>query len=147
MSLKIEERNRKAREKYLNNDEYKALKKKRAKELYYRKQSREIPEENERWLGDFPRGRSQIGYIYIITNPAYPEYLKIGKTVNLGMRLSTYNTGSPFRDYKYEFVLETKYSLEVENHFNEKYNSNNEWCELTVEEATKEITEFLNNRA
>lgn len=39
---------------------------------------------------------------YVITNPAWPEWVKIGMTTKSEMktRLSTYMTGSPFRDYE-----------------------------------------------
>lgn len=39
---------------------------------------------------------------YVITNAAWPEWVKIGFTSKSEMktRLSTYQTGSPFRDYE-----------------------------------------------
>lgn len=38
---------------------------------------------------------------YVIVNQAWPEWVKIGMTTKSEMktRLSTYQTGSPFRDY------------------------------------------------
>lgn len=41
------------------------------------------------------------GYIYIIINKAWKGYYKIGQTLNLTKRLSSYQTASPMRDYKY----------------------------------------------
>jgi len=41
------------------------------------------------------------GYIYVITNPAWIGFYKIGQTINLTKRLSNYQTSSPLRDYKY----------------------------------------------
>lgn len=136
-------RNEKAREKYKNNLEFNILKKKRAKELYYKKLNRELPPENKRSLGDFPRKKSNIGYIYILTNPAYSEYVKIGKSIKLGMRLSTYNTGSPFRDYKYEFVLETNKTSEIESYFNTNFESSNEWYKMSIDEAKQIILNLI----
>lgn len=36
----------------------------------------------------------------MIINPAWPGYCKIGSAISLPQRLSTYQTGSPFRDYE-----------------------------------------------
>ena len=41
-------------------------------------------------------------YVYVISNPAFPEWLKVGKTKDLYKRLINYNTCSPF---EYEYVL------------------------------------------
>jgi len=131
--------NLKAREKYKNDIEYNNLKKQRARQLYYKKLQKDLPLENKNSLGDFPRKKSNIGYIYILTNPAYPEYVKIGKSIKLGMRLSTYNTGSPFRDYKYNFVLETEKTSEIEEYFNSNFSSDNEWYKMSSDDAEKII--------
>lgn len=45
------------------------------------------------------------GYLYIITNPAYPGWVKVGTTGNLKQRLHTYQTGDPFRKYHLEYSL------------------------------------------
>ena len=43
-------------------------------------------------------------YVYIISNPAFDGWLKVGKTTDLDNRLSVYNSGSPF-DYQVEFLI------------------------------------------
>lgn len=53
------------------------------------------------------------GFVYLITNPAWKDHVKIGMTIDLNTRLSVYQTSSPFRDYSisnYEFVLDRKKS-------------------------------------
>jgi hypothetical protein len=45
------------------------------------------------------------GYLYIITNTSFPGWVKVGTTGNLNKRLQTYQTGTPFRNYKLEFSL------------------------------------------
>lgn len=62
------------------------------------------------------------GIIYLISNPAFPNMYKIGITQNLDKRLTQYQTGDPFRQYKvehYKFVedirLEEKKYLEQMN--------------------------------
>jgi hypothetical protein len=44
--------------------------------------------------------RSKRGYVYIMINPAWPDYVKIGGAVDLGDRLMGYHTYSPHRDYE-----------------------------------------------
>lgn len=39
------------------------------------------------------------GYLYLLTNPAWPGYIKIGKALDYKKRVGGYQTGSPFRDY------------------------------------------------
>lgn len=53
------------------------------------------------------------GIVYFIENPAWPGLIKVGMTIDLDKRLSSYQTYSPYRDFKvkhYEFVLNRKYS-------------------------------------
>lgn len=47
------------------------------------------------------------GYVYIITNEAWPEWVKVGMADDPEKRLSGYQTGSPMRDY----VLHTSYAV------------------------------------
>ena len=39
------------------------------------------------------------GWVYIITNEAWPEWLNVGLADDPETRLSNYQTGSPMRDY------------------------------------------------
>lgn len=40
------------------------------------------------------------GFLYVITNPAWKGWSKIGRTTNAVSRHRTYQTASPFRDYR-----------------------------------------------
>lgn len=40
------------------------------------------------------------GQVYIIVNPAFPSWCKIGMAVDAEDRLKQYQTSSPYRDYK-----------------------------------------------
>ena len=40
------------------------------------------------------------GYIYVCKNPAWKEWVKIGKTINLQSRLSSFNVGAPYKDFQ-----------------------------------------------
>lgn len=51
------------------------------------------------------------GIVYIIGNPIFTEHYKIGMTMDINSRLSSYQTSDPFRRYhivKYQFVEDRK---------------------------------------
>ena len=49
--------------------------------------------------------RKKEGYVYIISNPDFPGYYKIGVTRNIKKRLSPYQTASPHRNFKVEYYI------------------------------------------
>lgn len=51
---------------------------------------------------------NQPDIVYVITHPLYPEYSKVGRTVNPKARLAQYNTSDPLRRYAYHTQQETE---------------------------------------
>lgn len=51
--------------------------------------------------------RTSEGEVYAIVNPAFPEWVKVGKAVNADDRCNGYQTSSPFRDYRIVATLST----------------------------------------
>ena len=49
---------------------------------------------------------SAEGEVYIITNKAWPEWVKVGMAVDSQDRLKNYQTSSPFRDYVLLYAYE-----------------------------------------
>ena len=47
------------------------------------------------------------GYVYVITNPAWPEWVKIGMAIDAEDRLNGYQTSSPMRDYELVHAIAT----------------------------------------
>jgi hypothetical protein len=43
------------------------------------------------------------GYVYIVSNPAYEGWIKVGKAIDARDRLKSYQTSSPFRNYILEY--------------------------------------------
>lgn len=39
------------------------------------------------------------GYVYVISNPAWPDWVKVGMAIDAYDRCSSYQTSSPYRDY------------------------------------------------
>ena len=51
------------------------------------------------------------GMVYLIGNPAWPDHLKIGMTVDISSRLASYQTYDPYRLFKvahYDFCLDRR---------------------------------------
>ena len=48
---------------------------------------------------DMTEDGAQEGYVYVITNKAWPEWVKIGRAIDANDRLRSYQTNSPLRDY------------------------------------------------
>ena len=93
------------------------------------------------------------GHVYIITNPAWKDWVKIGMAIDAVDRCNSYNTSSPLRDYKLIYAVQTnnRYKAEKKAHLlaatktTHPWNKhdNGEWFKLTEEQAVeilKEIT-------
>lgn len=80
------------------------------------------------------------GYVYIITNSAWPDWVKIGMAVDAEDRLNSYQTSSPFRDYKIEHVIVTnnRRAAEAEAHKSAAKiakETKGEWFKISIEQA------------
>ncbi|WNA15980.1 hypothetical protein XaC1_337 [Xanthomonas phage XaC1] len=83
---------------------------------------------------------------YVITNAAYPDWVKIGFTSKSEMtsRLRVYQTGSPFRDYEvyHEVLFDDAKLAEKEVHKRLKQmgaTSKNEWFKISKRLASNMI--------
>jgi len=47
------------------------------------------------------------GYVYVITNPAWSDWVKIGMAIDAEDRLNGYQTSSPMRDYELVHAIST----------------------------------------
>jgi len=96
----------------------------------------------------FTRSNSPEGWLYVLTNPKWPDWKKIGITRNLSKRRKSYNTGAPVKKvfYKYEyhrFHANAK-GIERKIHYedmkdNPKRGDSSEWYKLSLDEAKKII--------
>lgn len=91
----------------------------------------------------------QGGYIYVITNPAWNGYYKIGQTVSLTKRLSTYQASNPLRDFSYLTTVEVddmnvseKIILDELRRF---YEVKGEWVVASKAEHIIHLVEGINN--
>lgn len=91
---------------------------------------------------------------YVIINPAWPEYVKIGFTSKSEMktRLSTYQTGTPFRDFEvyHEVQFEDARTAEKEIHkrlkqMNAYREGKTEWFKMPKKLAANIIDSVLDD--
>jgi len=84
------------------------------------------------------------GYIYIIIHPLYPNWIKIGNTVNPEMRLKSYQTGDPTRSYRMYFKEEINNVNYIEDYFKINVISNGyEWFKIKKEKAKNIILKLI----
>ena len=91
---------------------------------------------------------SKEGYVYIITNPAWPDWVKSGMAVDAEDRLNGYQTSSPMRDYKLEYSVKSKDRRKSEKEAHTKAlrkcdDAHGEWFKMSVSEAI-ELLDNLN---
>ena len=80
------------------------------------------------------------GYVYVITNKAWPEWVKIGMAIDAEDRLNGYQTSSPMRDFVLEHSVASTDRRESEKEAHTKalplsLDSKGEWFKLSVEQA------------
>ena len=88
--------------------------------------------------------KSTEGHVYIISNPCWDGWLKVGMAVDAEDRCNQYQTSSPFRDYKlcYTKYFKDRRSAEQMAHkklkkISVKYKG--EWFKVSIKEATNLI--------
>lgn len=85
------------------------------------------------------------GYVYIVTSNTFDGYYKIGSTIDLTSRLISYNTCSPFGDFKYVYYKFFYDRVYVEKIIQKKfldYRMNGEWFQLDINNIINEIINY-----
>jgi len=87
------------------------------------------------------------GEVYVITNPAWPEWIKVGMAVDARDRIKRYQTYSPFRDYSLLYVYEVKDRIAGEDAAHKRLakecDNINEWFKLKPVVANELILEVI----
>ncbi len=84
------------------------------------------------------------GYIYVLTNPAWEGWLKVGMAIDAEDRCKQYQTSSPLRDYilEYKKFFTNRSEAEQAAHkllIKKGKTFNGEWFQVSVKEAKKTI--------
>lgn len=92
---------------------------------------------------------SKEGQVYIITNPNFPEWVKVGMAIDSEDRLNGYQTSSPFRDYSLftSWSVVDRRSAESEAHslLEKSFDRRGEWFKCTPEQAQEAVAELMEN--
>ena len=75
---------------------------------------------------------SECGIVYIISNPSFPNYYKVGITKNLNSRIKSYQTYDPNRSFKVEHYKFVENARQVEKEILSKFKislAKGEWVE------------------
>lgn len=86
--------------------------------------------------------RSVSGDIYIIVNPAWPDWVKVGKAAFANDRLTGYQTSAPFRDYEILHAIPVENMHEQERIFLRLFaekakDTRGEWFKIEREKAVE----------
>ena len=90
--------------------------------------------------GTYKLSSIKEGYVYAITNKAWPDWVKIGMAIDAEDRLSGYQTSSPHRDYILEHSVYSNEKRKAEQQAHSRaaklaIEVNGEWFKLTVQHA------------
>jgi hypothetical protein len=118
---------------------------KRLDEITLKRKLEKVALENRKRYDEF----GDEGEVYIVTNPAWSNWVKIGMAVNSSNRLNGYQTSSPKRDYNLEYFKKFKNRKIAEKIAHDKCGEicskrEGEWFKLPVKKAIhiiKNITE------
>ena len=92
-------------------------------------------------------GTSPEGQVYIITNPAWEGWVKVGMAVDAMDRIKNYQTSSPFRDYTllYSYEVNDRRAGESAAHARlaKECDNINEWFRLPPAIANELILEVI----
>jgi len=84
------------------------------------------------------------GQVYVIVNPSFPEWVKVGMAIDSEDRLNSYQTSSPFRNYvlNYSWNVSDRRAAESEAHteLQKMYERRSEWFKCTPEQAQEVVS-------
>ena len=94
---------------------------------------------------------SAEGQVYIITNPAWEGWIKVGMAVDAKDRLNNYQTSSPYRDYALVYTIDTPDRRYTERMMHDILNGmmtlekQNEWFKIEPEWVIKHLEEIVDH--
>lgn len=89
------------------------------------------------------------GQVYVVVNPNFPKWVKVGMAIDAEDRLNNYQTSSPFRDYvlNYKWNVSDRRAAESESHteLHKFYERRSEWFKCTPEQAQEVVSGIVGN--
>lgn len=83
--------------------------------------------------------KTSSGIVYIVSNPAFEGYYKIGMTKDLNARMKTYQTSDPFKRFKVEHWKVVENARETEKYLLKHHSIELAQGEWASEKNVKEI--------
>jgi hypothetical protein len=89
------------------------------------------------------------GFVYVIWNPAWPAYVKVGRAFNPLSRLAQFQSGCPERDYKLKYAVYFENCYEAERLIHNTladYRAEGEWFRIlptTAEHVLDQIGGYI----
>jgi hypothetical protein len=84
------------------------------------------------------------GQVYVIVNPSFFEWVKVGMAIDSEDRLNGYQTSSPYRDYALvsSWEVNDRRAAEAEAHseLQKLYERRSEWFKCTPEQAQEVVS-------
>jgi len=89
------------------------------------------------------------GYVYILSNPAWEGWYKVGMAADINDRVNSYQTASPLRDYYLEHYIVTSDRRAAEKKIHDKLikiskGVAGEWFDVLLSEAVDVLTKHTN---
>ncbi len=81
-------------------------------------------------------------FVYIISNKAFPDMLKVGIATDVKRRLSSYQTSDPDRGYKVEYEFKTPEYKTLEPYIHSKFKGDHEWVRGSIKEIKNAIENY-----
>ena len=87
------------------------------------------------------------GQVYVIVNPNFFEWVKVGMAIDSEDRLNGYQTSSPYRDYSLvsSWEVNDRRAAEAEAHseLQKLYERRSEWFKCTPEQAQEVVSDLV----
>ena len=85
------------------------------------------------------------GYVYVISNPAWPGWVKVGMAIDANDRCSSYQTSSPLRDYTLHCAISSDDRRKDESTAHKRLDAvasdrRGEWFKVSVDTAVKYLS-------
>lgn len=77
------------------------------------------------------------GFVYLVTNPAWPDKIKIGSYIDVVERLNVYQSYSPNRDYELHEYYFSHDRFKEEKQWHRSLCADGEWCKCELEPIRK----------
>ena len=95
--------------------------------------------------------KAKQGQVYVIRNPAFPSWCKVGMAIDAEDRLKQYQTSSPYRDYVLvaSWDVEDRREAEKQAHalLEQHYERRGEWFVAYSDMAAERLEAFFNKNS